>query len=458
MLNSMIQTLQKERRGRMVITLLGLQWGDEGKGKVSDSITQYFNKDEYIVVGPNGGGNAGHNVVIEKSASTGGKIKLAFHELPGGAVGAEHIFLSQARIINFLNLIKEVQQIELHQPSERRKIYIASRAIVNIDGVYNRIETVTEEAKGAQKVGSTKQGIGPAYAGEALRTAITAGQMFTLSDTVLESKIQEQCSTFPYLNKAEILATMFQTKKTVEDMIKAGKIEIVSDDFLTTDVVKDKHVLVEGSQSVGLGKFGGAYPNNTSSDCSLHGLLSACLLPRADLVCGVAKAIVSKVGGGRFANRLDDNGVPADLVEEYRQIAGEFGATTGRPRQVGFFDAVQMKHSFKTGNQPDVLWINMGDLLKFFADKGVDNKIVVGYKVDRYSAGQGKRTSVVLTDSIPLQEDEVKEIMFETLPAVKDIEKDLPVWLSVIRQKIDYKGPVVVGVGPGANDNILFEK
>lgn len=458
MLQNILETKLREKSGRIVIALLGLQWGDEGKGKVSDSITQYFKKDQYIVVGPNGGGNAGHNVVVEKSAQTGQKIKLAFHELPGGAVSADSIFLSQARIINFLNLIKEIKEIETHQPSDVRKIFIASRAIVNIDGIYNKIETVTEEAKGAQKVGSTKQGIGPAYAGEALRTAITAGQMFTLSDEELSSEVQEQCTTFPYLNKEEILSKMFETKKIVQEMIVSGKLAIVPDDFLTSDFAKEKHILVEGSQSVGLGKFGGAYPNNTSSDCSLHGLLSACLLPGADFTCGVTKAIVSKVGGGRFANQLENNGVPIEFVEEYRKVAGEFGATTGRPRQLGFFDLVQLKHSLKTGNRPDVLWINMGDMLKLFADRGIENKVVVGYKVARYDSALGKRVRVELTDSIPLQEDQVEEVVLETVPAVNDIQKDLGAWLVVIRKKINFTGPVVMGVGPGGDENIFFDK
>lgn len=445
-------------RERKVIVLIGSQWGDEGKGKVSDSITQYLKKDEYIVVGPNGGGNAGHNVVIAKSVSTGEKIKLAFHELPGGAVAAEHIFLAQGRIVNFKNLVKEIEQIELHQPNSNRKVFVASRSIVNIDGVYNMIEQVSEDARGAHKVGSTKQGIGPAYAGEALRSAITTGQLLTLSAEDLKTKIEGLCAIFPYLQADDVHKNVLEIKELVKQIIEKGKLVLVSDDFLTSDLerAKDKHILIEGSQSVGLGKFGGAYPNNTSSDCSVHGLLSSCLLPKADFVCAVSKAVVSKVGGGRFANKLEDNGIPLDFVDEYRNTAGEYGATTGRPRQVGFFDAVQILHSFKTGNRPDLLWINMGDMLKLFSDRGQKNKIVVGYKVNRFDPISGSRVLVELKDSIPLQEDEIQEIVFEDLPDVKDLDTDLAVWLEVVREKIDFKGPVVVGVGPGSDENVLF--
>ncbi len=443
--------------GPQVVVLLGLQWGDEGKGKVSDSITKHLAKESYVVVGANGGGNAGHTVVIDKSDATGGKVKLAFHELPGGAVEAECIFLSQGRVINLQNLIKESEEIELHKPNTKRCIYVASRAIVNIDGVYNKVEDIIEESKGVNKVGSTKQGIGPAYAGEALRTALTMGQLFSLSNDQIDQKVSELCTVFPYLKKEEILQGLSSAKANIQALLQSGKIQIVSDDFLTTDVVKGKHILIEGAQSVGLGKFGGSYPNNTSSDCSLHGILSACLLPKADLCIGVAKAIVSKVGGGRFNTKLEDSGVPVDFVNEYREMACEYGATTKRPRQLGFFDAVQMRYVVKTGNGTQRLWINMGDMLKLFADRGVENKIAVAYKVNRFDSKTGERTVVVLQDSIPLQEDEIVEIVYEPLPAVHDLEKDLPVWLSAVREKIDFAGPVVVGVGPGAEENVWFE-
>lgn len=453
----MISELLSKIPGRKVVVILGLQWGDEGKGKVSDLVTKHFSKDEYVVVGANGGGNAGHNVVVEKSALTGEKLKLAFHELPGGVARSEHVFLAQGRVINLENLIKEITEIESHQPSSSRKVYVSSRAIVNVSGIFDKIETIIEEAKGEKKVGTTRQGIGPAYAGEALRTAITMGQLFTRSETDLESLVEQQYETFPYLIKEEILPKLLETKRKALELIRQGKIEVVADDFLTSEFARDKHVVVEGAQAVGLGKFGGSYPHNTSSDCSVHGLLSSALLPGAGLVVGVTKAIVSKVGGGRFASKLEDHGVPVEFVDEYRQTAGEFGATTGRPRQVGFFDAVQMKHSFKTGNRPDVLWINMGDMLKLFAERGVANKVVVGYRVSRFSPSEGKRVLISLTDSIPLPEDEIEEVLLEDLPSVKDLEKDLSVWLAEIRKRIEFTGPVVVGVGPGSEENVFFE-
>lgn len=453
----MIKHILDAANSPQVVVLLGLQWGDEGKGKVSDSITKNLDKQSYIVVGPNGGGNAGHTVVVDKSESTGQRIKLAFHELPGGAVEAEHIFLSQGRIVNLQNLIKESEEIEFHKPNSKRKIYIASRAIVNIIGAYNKVENVIEDAKGANKVGSTLQGIGPAYAGESLRTAITVGQLFSLTKTDIENKIDELCKVFTYLDREEISEKLWSTKEAIYTLMLVGKIMVVPDDFLTTDKAKGKHILIEGAQSVGLGKFGGSYPNNTSSDCSLHGILSACLLPKADICIGVTKAIVSKVGGGRFNTKLETSGVPEDFVSEYREMAGEYGATTKRPRQLGFFDAVQLRHVCKTGNKPDVLWINMGDMLKLFADKNIPNKIATSYKVSRPNLQVGGHIDLVLTDSVPMQEDSIIEIGYENLPAVYDIEKDLADWLQAIRTQIDFHGPVVIGIGPGAEENMFFD-
>ncbi|MDI9355243.1 MAG: adenylosuccinate synthetase [Cyanobium sp. MAG06] len=352
--NHSISIKDTKLNGR-IVSILGLQYGDEGKGKVSDSIIKNINREDYIIVAPNGGGNAGHTIVVFDNIKNE-KVKLALHELPGGAFNAKYTFLSQARIIKIENLIKEITEIESYNKMDR-KFFIANRAILNISGIYNIIEAVAEDSKATDnlKVGTTKQGIGPSYSAEALRLAITISQLINLNEDQLYEKIKEIKAVFTYINQEEVFEKIKEIKSLIIPFLKSGQVELVSDDFLTQEFANEKYLIIEGSQSVSLGKFGGQYPYNTSSDCSLNGILSASLLPKTDIFIGVLKAVISKVGGGRFANELSINGVSEDFVNNYREKAGEYGATTKRPRQLGFFDIVQLKHTFKTNGIPDLL-------------------------------------------------------------------------------------------------------
>ncbi|KAF1853133.1 hypothetical protein Lal_00009493 [Lupinus albus] len=289
--------------------VVGLQYGDEGKGKITDVLSA---KSDYVVRFQ-GGDNAGHTVYV-------GEEKFVLHLLPSGVLQCKgKCIIANGVVVNPKSFIKEVNQIE-SKGLKTDHIFISRRAHV-IMPYHILLDTYREEEHGGTQIGTTKKGIGPCYEDKIARDRIV--------DTELE------------LNEA----------------IRDGK-----------------NVLFEGAQALMLDIDFGTYPYVTSSSPSTGGVCTGAGVPPTSLqnLIGVAKAYCTRVGNGPFPSELDN-----ELGEKIRQIGGEFGATTGRPRRTGWLDLVSLKHACMING------INNLVITKLDVLTGIENlKVVTHYKTE----------------------------------------------------------------------------
>ncbi len=336
--------------------VIGGKWGDEGKGK----ITSRFSKDADLVIRGTGGANAGHTIVFN------GK-KIALHLVPGGIVNPDPICLiGQGVVIDIPVLVKEIEDLEaLGVPNVRERLRIAGRAHI-VFPYHKELDQLYENFK-ANPVGTTKRGIGPTYADMDARSGLRLYEILqpidkltqlikeatTPHNQLFEANGMQECIVDPeelaeeYHNYGELLKPMLERNP----------------DGLTSKAYREgKNVVVEGAQAYRLDKFVGDYPDVTSSNCITTGTLTGAHLSHKMVkeVIVVIKAHDSRVGNGPFPTELPAH-IANDKVLPYsepyegdviRENAHEYGATTGRPRRVGYLDAVI------TATSKDVLGID----------------------------------------------------------------------------------------------------
>ena len=330
-------------KGNAVI-VVGGKWGDEGKGK----ITSRFSKDADLVIRGTGGANAGHTIVFN------GK-KIVLHMVPGGIVYPQTTCLiGQGVVIDVLVLLNEIDELEaMGVPDVRKRLRITGRAHIvfphhkELDGLY---ETFKEEP-----VGTTKMGIGPAYIDQGARSGLRLYELLQPID-VLERLISEEVTPHNQLFEANgMLEAITDAKKLAKEYHEYGELlrpmlERDPDGLTSRAYREGKKVVVEGAQAYRLDLFYGDYPDVTSSNCVTTGTLTGAHLSHkmVDQVIVVLKAHDSRVGNGPFPTEqpahIVDNKVSPFIIPHtgdiIRETAHEYGATTGRPRRVGFFDAV----------------------------------------------------------------------------------------------------------------------
>lgn len=424
-----------------LVSVVGLSYGDEWKGKVGASLYDWYT----IAAWVNGGGNAGHNVMLNW-------IKVHFHELPWASIHAKIIYLWQWKVINITNIEKERQQLAAARLSPT--IIIAWWTHVVIPAVHKALEQIIEDSKnGHNIIWSTFTWMGPTYGLKSLRINVTVGQLL-YDDGIINQTAETVVTLFPQLNKNNIIAEYTQARTILVEWMRQWQYTLDIANSFVPDVLqtKQEHIIAESSQSVMLSLSGGQYPFVTSSECGFNAIPVHLNTNDAGYRIGVTKAIASKVWWWRFPTKRDTNGVPSEIIDAYRNEAGEYGATTWRPRQIGYLDAVQLRHAFHTWNRPDLLWINMGDKLPFLYTNNLDNKVAVAYKTANIDNPLKSmiRDNIVPPPYLPLQ-----EVIYKTLPDVKS-EKDYPNYVDAMRDVLSFEGPIVLGVGPGCDENILF--
>ncbi len=322
----------------MNLAVIGLQFGDEGKGKIVD----YLAKDFDIVARFSGGSNAGHTVVFD------GK-KIRFHLIPSGVLRGKIGVLGNGMVINMEKLKNEVEKIR--ELGIHEKILLSSRAHV----VTKIHEMVDEYEDQLIKIGTTKQGIGPAYLSKVRRIGIRLIDLF--NHDILWKKMS-LLSKFSGLNIDKSLIED-EIKKMME-IAKEFKENIVDTEiWLNNAMDSGKSVLFEGSQGTFLDINFGFYPYVTSTNTTVGGIISGLGIShrRIDKVLGVAKAYTTRVGGGPFPTEIF-----GDEAERIRNKGKEYGATTGRPRRVGYIDLVLLRYSIML-NDVDFLALTKVDVL-----------------------------------------------------------------------------------------------
>jgi adenylosuccinate synthase len=357
-----------------VVSIVGAQWGDEGKGRIVDYLAQKSD----LVIRYQGGDNAGHTVVNDFG-------KFALHIIPSGIFNDECTSIVGAgTVVNFDTMAKELEAIPEHL---QKNLFIDYRAHLILP--FHCLLDGAEEAKksGHWKVGTTKRGIGPCYSDKAARCGIRAVEL--LNPEILKDRLE---MLLPKKNRD--LEYYGLKTFTVEELMELcekwrerfGKQIVDTLPIIRNAVEEGKNILLEGQLGVMRDLDWGIYPYSTSSNPTSGGACntSGISAKKLDEVIGVVKAYSTSVGGGPFVTELfDEDG------KKFQNIGNEFGATTGRPRRCGWFDAVALDYSsYLTGFTQ--LAITKLDVLDSF----LKIKICTAYEIDGETYSQLPETSM----------------------------------------------------------------
>ncbi len=346
--------------------IVGIQWGDEGKGRVVDLYAQ-----DYDVVARFGGGdNAGHQIKF-------GDVDIALRIVPSGVLNPKvELFIGGGTVINPIGLIEELDRLaKIGVDISRVRISDRAHLVLPYHAAADR---ANERARGAAAIGTTGRGIGPAYVDKVARTGITFGEFARRE--VLAEKIRQNLLHRAALLEGENLASeadMVGATLDAAERLSPYVVDGVA--YIHEQFERDKRVLIEGAQGSLLDVGYGTYPYVTSSHTIAGGAcIGLGIGPTAiGRVIGVVKAYCTRVGGGPFPSELLD-----ERGERLRQAGGEFGTVTGRPRRCGWFDAVAGRYAVKL-NGLSGLAITKLDVLTGFERIG----IVTGYRLHGDPAG-----------------------------------------------------------------------
>ena len=368
------------------VIVLGAQWGDEGKGKATDQIGQ---RTDYVVKF-NGGNNAGHTVVVDGQ-------KYTLHLLPAGILsqGVTPVIASGV-VVDLDVLFDEVEEMEARGVDCSRLLLSASAHIIP---PYNRLmDQANERARGNDLIGTTGRGIGPTYADKMNRIGLRVQDL--LHPQELRAKVEAALAPkntvfkavdLPALDPAEVSDHLLSFADRVRPMVCDGS--LVVNDALD----RGGTVLFEGGQATMLDIDHGTYPYVTSSNPTAGGALTGTGVgpTRIDRVVGVAKAYTTRVGEGPFPTELTDQ-----VGEDLRARGGEFGATTGRPRRTGWFDAVVTRYAARVNGLTDIC------LTKLDVLSGYDTvPVCVAYEVDGARTEEMPLDQASFARAVPVYEE-----------------------------------------------------
>lgn len=316
----------------MVDVILGLQWGDEGKGKIADYLTPKYD----IVARFQGGPNAGHSLEFE------GK-KFVLNTIPSGIFHKTTInLIGNGVVIDPVRLREEIARIESECPDYADRLYISQKAHLILP-THRILDAASENSKGANKIGSTLRGIGPTYRDKTGRAGIRVGDMLSpdfksIYEQAKESHLRQ--IAFHEFTDFDLEAEETKFFEAIE-FLKGLKL-INSEYFINKAIAEGKKILAEGAQGSMLDVEFGTYPYVTSSVTLAGGVCSGLGIAPKHIgkVYGIFKAYCTRVGSGPFPTELDN-----DLGEFLRQKGHEFGATTGRKRRTGWLDMVALKYT-----------------------------------------------------------------------------------------------------------------
>jgi len=376
------------------IVIIGTQWGDEGKGKIVDWLTESAK----AVVRFQGGHNAGHTLVINGR-------KTVLHLLPSGILHAGvQCLIGNGVVVSPEALLKEIGELELLGINVRNHLSI-SEACTLILPYHVRMDQAREAKKGTAKIGTTGRGIGPSYEDKVARRAIRIQDLF--DQTIFANKLKENLEYYNFLFEHYYNVPVLDFNQICDSILTYAKDikPLVSDISRKLFNLRKNHqkVIFEGAQGTLLDVDLGTYPYVTSSNCVAGAAATGSgISPKMiDYVLGIVKAYTTRVGSGPFPTELTN-----EIGEGLAQRGKEFGATTGRARRCGWFDAAALKRSIQI-NGVDGLCVTKLDVMD-----GIEEiKICVGY------IRNGKKY-----DILPFGSDLVVkcEPIYETMPGWTD--------------------------------------
>jgi adenylosuccinate synthase len=363
--------------------IVGIQWGDEGKGRVVDLYAQNYD----VVARFGGGDNAGHQINV-------GDVDIALRIVPSGVLNPNvELFIGGGTVINPVTLIEELDRLAaIGVDISRVRISDRAHLVLPYHAAQDR---ASERARGAAAIGTTGRGIGPAYVDKVARTGITFAE-FGRRETLAEKIRQNLLHRAPLLEGENIASEADIVGATLDAAARLSPYVVDGVAYIHEQFERDKRVLIEGAQGSLLDVGYGTYPYVTSSHTIAGGAcIGLGIGPTAiGRVVGVVKAYCTRVGGGPFPSELHD-----ERGERLRKAGGEFGTVTGRPRRCGWFDAVAGRYAVQL-NGLTTLAITKLDVLSGFERIG----IVTGYRV----RGQAVGFSAVGTPDLEVEIEEVE--------------------------------------------------
>ncbi len=420
--------------------LIGAQWGDEGKGKIIDVLTEKVD----WVVRYQGGNNAGHTVEI-------GSDKYVLHLVPSGILHAgKKCVIGNGLVVDPVALVKEIKGVVDRGIDPTGRFFISDRAHVVLP--YHKLIDEFREKKPATgtMIGTTKRGIGPTYGDKAARTGLRMGDLVDPDrEALLRARITSNNRILAALGAPEI-----EVDSVVRDTLAAVDYlaPFITDTIpmLHEAIGSGKSVLFEGAQGTMLDIDYGTYPFVTSSSATAGGACTGSGVPphKVDRVLGVVKAYSTRVGEGPFPTELTDA-----MGERLRKAGNEFGATTGRPRRCGWFDLVVARYSVMV-NGIDAWAVTKLDVL----DEVETIRICVAYECD------GQRLT-----SVPANVRQLERCrpVYEDMPGWMCSTKDVASWEQLpekakayVRRLEELTGVTVaiLSVGPRRDSTILLDR
>jgi len=345
------------------VVVLGAQWGDEGKGKIVD----FLAKDADIIARYQGGNNAGHSIVVDNE-------KYIFHLIPSGILYPEKkCIIGNGVVISPKVLFDEIDDLRKRGVYINSNLYVSDRAHL-IMPYHLLVESNDEMLRGSKKIGTTGRGIGPAYVDKVGRLGIRVGDLLDF-DTFKDKLDLNLAMKARFLDKSQdwIKSTRLDIIEEYKGYAEKMKPFIADTSFILYEAIKSgKNVVFEGAQATLLDIDFGTYPYCTSSNPTAGGVCVGLGIgpTMIDKVMGIAKAYTTRVGEGPFPTEM-----LTEMNETVRQKGQEFGATTGRPRRCGWFDAVAVRYSVRINGFSSIVLTKL-DVL----DELDHINVCVGYK------------------------------------------------------------------------------
>jgi len=417
-----------------VDVLLGLQWGDEGKGKVVDVLTPNYE----VIARFQGGPNAGHTLEFD------GK-KYVLHTIPSGIFRPKAInVIGNGVVIDPVVLQREITALKAEGVDVDSRLLVSRKAHLILP-THRFLDAASEASKGKEKIGSTLKGIGPAYMDKTGRNGLRVGDLehpeFLKKYEALKDKHLQLLTFYKYefdIEESEKL--WFQSLEELK------KLKFINSEYFVYQCFEQgKNILAEGAQGSLLDIDFGTYPYVTSSNTTCAGACIGLGLPPSAIgrVIGIFKAYCTRVGGGPFVTELLD-----EVGEEIRQKGKEFGSTTGRARRCGWLDIPALKYACMINGTTE-LFMMKSDVIAGFNKV----KICTAYKVN------GKEIEGIPFDfTAQVIEPVYQELSgwreFETVSKFKELPQELQAYIKFIEEKVGV--PVtLVSTGPGRNQTIF---
>jgi len=425
------------------LVVVGSQWGDEGKGKITDLLSEEAD----IIIRYQGGCNAGHTVVM-------GDKQFIFHLIPSGILHkGVKCLIGNGVVIDPESLLQEIENLKEKNIEIENNLLIDFKAHVVLP-YHKTLDELKETRRGKDKIGTTQRGIGPAYVDKIARTGI---RMIDLIDEKflpkkLENNLNEKDTIFQRLYGRRI--SNQEKKDILKKYRKYGQLlkRYVTDVslYLNQAINENKKVLFEGAQGTLLDVDHGTFPYVTSSNPIAGGACTGTGVgpTKIDKVMGITKAYTTRVGRGPFPTEMQ-----GELEEYTRQKGGEFGATTGRPRRCGWFDAVLVNYAVRI-NGMDSMVLTKIDVLSDFEQI----KICTSYKYNEEMIEEFPVNLEILQNCIPVYEElEGWKGDISQITKYRDLPQQLKNYIKRIEELVKTK-VIIVSVGPKRSQTIIREK